>query len=266
MPPTIDDLLTRVGELDRSNRQLRLELSERAREEKALGNRVDELAAMNRELEAFSSSLLHDLRAPLRSIDGFSLALLEDCGDSLGEQGKDYLRRARAASERMEQMIDRLLDLARATRSEAAPVPVDLSGLSREIADELQHREPERQVEFSIQEGLGVNGDPQLLRMAMENLLGNAWKFTGRHAQARIEVGVTTGGDGPAYFVRDDGAGFDMAYVDKLFNAFQRVHTAEEFEGTGIGLATVRRVVLRHGGRVWAEGEVEKGATFYFTL
>jgi len=224
------------------------------------------LEQVNKELEAFSYSVSHDLRAPLRGIDGFSQALLEDYADSLDDQGKDYLQRVRAASQRMAQLIDDMLKLSRVTRAEMRHETVDLSALAHDIAGELQKTRPERQVDFVIAPGLVVNGDAQLLRAVLENLLGNAWKFTSAHPCAKIEFGIAEYEGKPAYFVRDDGVGFDMAYVDKLFGAFQRLHAMNEFPGTGIGLATVQRIIHRHGGHVWAEGAVEQGATFYFTL
>ena len=238
--------------------KLNLELEQRVTE------RTAELAASNRELEAFSYSVSHDLRAPLRAMDGFSQALLEDYADQLDEEGRDFLRRIRAASQRMDRLIAGMLALSRTTRSEMRRVMVDLSGLARSIASELEKSNPDRNVQWHIEAGLTVSADPMLLRIVLENLLGNAWKFTNKHRGARIEVGSLAGE--AAYFVRDDGAGFEMAYGAKLFAAFQRLHAPDEFEGTGIGLATVQRIVRRHGGRVWAEGEVEKGATFYFTL
>jgi light-regulated signal transduction histidine kinase (bacteriophytochrome) len=231
-----------------------------------LAQRAAELEVANQELEAFSYSVSHDLRAPLRTIDGFSLALLEDYGDVIDPAGQDYLRRVRAAAQRMAELIDDLLLLARVTRSEMHRTTVDLSVLARNIAGGLQVSEPERQVTLRIAEGVSAEGDMRLLRVVLENLLGNAWKFTSKHATACIEFGVTTAHGVPAYFVRDDGAGFDQAYSSKLFGAFQRLHGMTEFSGTGIGLATVARIVQRHGGHVWAEGALEKGATFYFTL
>jgi signal transduction histidine kinase len=225
-----------------------------------------ELAALNKELEAFSYSVSHDLRAPLRSMDGFSQVLLEDYQDRLDEQGKDYLQRVRLASQRMGQLIDDILKLSRVTRSEMKRETVDLSALAQTVVAELKERQLERQVEFVIAKGLITNGDKGLLGIVLENLLGNAWKFTSKHSSARIEFGTNYHEDKLVYFVRDDGSGFDMAYVDKLFGAFQRLHAASEFPGTGIGLATVQRIIHRHGGRVWAEGEMEKGTTFYFTL
>lgn len=229
-----------------------------------LRRRATELDATNKELEAFSYSVSHDLRAPLRGIDGFSQALLEDYADKLDEQGKDYLQRMRTASQRMAQTIDDLLNLSRITRSQMRHETVDLSAMAQEIATELQKTQPEREAQFIITPGLLAIGDVRLLRIALSNLLGNAWKFTGNHPRARIEFGVTEHEGRPAFFVRDDGVGFDMAYAGKLFGAFQRLHAMNEFPGTGVGLATVQRIIHRHGGRVWAEGAVEKGATFYW--
>jgi light-regulated signal transduction histidine kinase (bacteriophytochrome) len=234
--------------------------------EQRIGERTAQLELANQELEAFSYSVSHDLRAPLRSIDGFSQMLLEDYADKLDAQGVDSLRRVRAASQRMGQLINDLLELSRMTRSEILREPVDLSALARAILAELRKGQPERQVTVRIVDGLVADGDPRLLRVVLENLLGNAWKFTGKQPRATIEFGVAQREAKPVYFVRDDGAGFDMAQVGKLFGAFQRLHTAAEFEGTGIGLATVQRIVHRHGGQVWAEGEVGKGATFSFML
>ena len=229
-----------------------------------------DLEATNRELEAFSYSVSHDLRAPLRSIDGFSQILLEDYSGELDEEGKDYLSRVRAASQRMGRLIDDLLGLSRVTRGAMSRERVNLSSLAQAVAGELREARPDRGVEFTVQKGLEVWGDPRLLRVALVNLMGNAWKFTEKEPEARIEFGqdeeLSRKGRVPVYYVSDNGAGFEMAYADKLFGAFQRLHGAEEFEGTGIGLATVQRVVHRHGGRIWAEGEVGRGATFFFTL
>ena len=235
-----------------------------AAEELAL--RAEELARANAELEQFSYSVSHDLRAPLRAIDGFSRVLLEDFADELGEEGESYLMRVRANSQRMGALIDDLLDLSRITRSPLRREEVDLSALASSILAELEGSAPERRVETEITEGLVVNGDPGLLTVALENLLGNAWKFTSREPEARIEFGVTDRDGFQAFYVRDDGAGFEMAYADKLFAPFQRLHGDREFEGTGIGLATVQRVIHRHGGQVWADSEPGEGATFYFTL
>jgi PAS domain S-box-containing protein len=224
------------------------------------------LAATNKELESFSYSVSHDLRSPLRSIDGFSQALLEDYKDRLDEHGQEYLNRLRGASQKMGELIDGLLKLSRLTRSEMHQEKVDLSTLAEEITTRLQETQPERRAKFIISSGLTANGDSQMLRVLLENLLGNAWKFTSKIPQANIEFGSNNNGNRKAFFVKDNGAGFDMAYADKLFNAFQRLHDTAEFPGTGIGLATVQRIINRHGGSIRAEGTVGKGATFYFTL
>jgi signal transduction histidine kinase len=229
-----------------------------------------ELEATNRELEAFSYSVSHDLRAPLRSIDGFSQILVEDYADEIDEEGRDYLGRVRSASQRMGMLIDDILGLSRVSRGSMERNRLDLGALAEEVAEELREARPERKVEFSAQKGHEVWGDPKLLRVALVNLIGNAWKFTAKIPEARVEFGLSERlsykGRVPVYYVRDNGAGFDQAYAGKLFGAFQRLHGADEFEGTGIGLATVQRVVRRHGGSIWAEGEVGRGATFYFTL
>jgi light-regulated signal transduction histidine kinase (bacteriophytochrome) len=231
-----------------------------------IANANTELAAVNKELESFSYSVSHDLRAPLRSIDGFSQAILEDYTDKLDEQGRNYLQRVRSNTQKMGELIDDLLKLSRVTRSEMKLEMVNLSTLAQSIATEVQKTQPERQVEFVISPGLSAKGDERLLHILLENLLGNAWKFTAKHPQARIAFGSTQVGGKQVFFVRDDGAGFDMTYADKLFAPFQRLHSEGEFPGIGIGLATAQRIIHRHGGRVWAEGEIEKGATFYFTL
>jgi len=234
--------------------------------ESEVAERTNQLQAANKELEAFSYSVSHDLRAPLRSIDGFSQILLDDYQEKIDEQGKNYLQRVRSATQRMEQLIDDMLNLSRVSRAEMNIQQVNLSEIAQELANELCETYPERIVEFIIQGGIKVQGDTVLLRTVFENLLGNAWKFTSKHPTARIEFGMQRQNDRPVYFIRDDGAGFDMDYAPKLFGAFQRLHSTNEFQGTGIGLATVQRVIHRHGGKVWAEGEVEKGATFYFTI
>jgi light-regulated signal transduction histidine kinase (bacteriophytochrome) len=222
--------------------------------------------AANRELEAFSYSVAHDLRAPLRGLDGFSQALLEDYADKLGDEGRGYLRHLRESAQVMSRLIDDLLALSRVTRAELLRETIDLSDLARDVAVQLQRTQSDRPIEITVDAGIVAEGDARLLRIALENLLGNAWKFTGKRAEPRIEVGVTSRDENGAYFVRDNGAGFDMAYASKLFGAFQRLHSFDEFEGTGIGLATVQRIIKRHGGRIWAIGEVDRGATFYFTL
>lgn len=234
------------------------------RASRLLLERESALRGLNRELEAFSYSVSHDLRAPLRSIDGFSQALLEDYDDKLDATGRQYLMRSRAAAQRMAQLIDDILMLSRVTRAGLRPSAVDLSAVAQEIAAGLREQEPDRTAEWRIQPDLRVIGDPQLLRIALDNLLGNAWKFTGRRDTAVIEFGrADTNG---TFVVRDNGAGFDMTYADKLFGAFQRLHASAEFPGTGIGLATVQRIISKHGGRIWAEGAADRGAAFYFTL
>ncbi|HYS42872.1 MAG TPA: ATP-binding protein [Geobacteraceae bacterium] len=229
--------------------------------------RAKEVAdAANRELEAFSYSVSHDLRSPLRAIDGFSKALLDGYQNLLDERGGDYLKRVRAATQRMAQLIDDLLKLSRLTRGGMNITQVDLSGMVRDVVAELQKSQPGRRVAFRIAEGLSAECDGHLLKVVFDNLLGNAWKFTGQKEEATIEFAATLVDGETAYFVRDDGAGFDMAYSDKLFATFQRLHLDKEFPGTGIGLSLVQRIIRRHGGNVWAEGEVGRGATFYFTL
>jgi light-regulated signal transduction histidine kinase (bacteriophytochrome) len=222
--------------------------------------------AANQELEAFSYSVAHDLRAPLRSVDGFSLALLEDYGDRLDDEGRLYLSHLRRSAQQMAQLIDDLLSLSRVTRSDFQRETVDLTQLVHGVGERLRGRNPGRNVDLIVADGLTVEGDARLLAVVFENLLGNAWKFTAKRADARIEVGREHGAGKTVFFVRDNGAGFDMAYASKLFGVFQRLHAASEFEGTGIGLATVQRIVGRHDGRIWAEGEPDKGAIFRFTL
>jgi signal transduction histidine kinase len=226
-----------------------------------------ELEEANKELEAFNYAVSHDLRTPLASIDGFSQALLDDYADILDARGQGYLQRIHGATLRMTDLIDALLALSHVTRAELARESVDVSALARAIAADLQQREPTRQVVFVIADGLVANGDARLLGVVLENLFSNAWKFTARQSRARIEFGVLPQHESAAvFYVRDNGVGFDMAYADKLFGAFQRLHPKTEYPGTGIGLATVQRIIQRHGGRIWAEGAVAQGATFYFTL
>jgi PAS domain S-box-containing protein len=228
--------------------------------------RTASLEQANRELESFSYSVSHDLVAPLRGIDGLSRMLEEDCADTLDERGLDYLRRIRAGTRRMQQLIDDLLSLARVSRVEMARRQCSLSDLANGILDELQQHQPERLVQRAVAPGLTVTADPNLMHIVLDNLLRNAWKFTSKHETARIEVGVQESGGRTIYHVRDDGAGFDMNYAAKLFSPFQRLHRVADFEGSGIGLAIVERIIERHGGSVWAEGVVEQGATFHFTL
>jgi light-regulated signal transduction histidine kinase (bacteriophytochrome) len=261
--------------------------------EQRVMDRTAQLEAVNKELEAFSYSVSHDLRAPLRSIDGFSQALLEEYGNKLDDTGKTYLERVRKATQKMGFLIDDLLKLSRVSRTEFNSEAVDLSGMVRAIVEAHQKNNPERVLDVTVQEGVMVQGDPYMMKIVLENLMDNAWKFTGKEAHSRIEFGTTvrddvlvksrlspplaggdkgeggirkSDGEKTIYYVRDNGAGFDMAYVNKLFGAFQRLHTTDQFPGTGIGLSTVQRIIHRHGGRVWAEGEIGKGATFYFTL
>jgi light-regulated signal transduction histidine kinase (bacteriophytochrome) len=222
--------------------------------------------AANRELEAFSYSVAHDLRAPLRSIDGFGHALLEDCGGALDDTGRSYLGRIHDSVVNMGKLIDGLLELARLTRTDVRPHRVDLGELARSSVKRLRELDPHRTVDLVIDGGLVEEGDPTLLGAAIDNLMGNAWKFTRNRADARIEFGSEESDGKTVYFVRDNGAGFDMAFAPKLFGVFQRLHARSEFEGTGIGLATVQRIVERHGGRVWAEAKIGEGACFHFTL
>lgn len=241
-------------------RRMNTELEQRVQE------RTTQLENVNRELESFSFSVAHDLRAPLRAIHGFSQVLMEDYAERLDNQGKDYVERVVNATTRMSGLIDDLLALARVTRAQIHRRQIDLSALAQETATELRKQHGDRRVELIIQPQLTVEADAQLLRVVVENLLENAWKFTAKQAHAKIEFGGIRTEKEAVHFVRDNGAGFDMAHVNKLFNPFQRLHPATEFPGTGIGLASVQRAVQRHGGRVWAEGAVGKGATFYFAL
>ncbi len=235
--------------------------------ERRVAERTAELEAVNRELEAFSYSASHDLRGPLRTIDGFSQILIDDYGDQLEEQAKDNLLRIRAASRRMAVLMDDLINLARVGQSEMRLDRVDLSALAHSVATDLQHSEPNRNVEFSIQPHVIARADSRLLGLVLQNLIENAWKFTARNeGGACIEFGSEERNGRPVYFVRDNGAGFDMAHSGRLFGTFQRLHGTHEFSGSGIGLATVRRIVERHRGEIWAEGEVGKGATFTFAL
>ena len=249
-----------LRESEENVRKLNAELELRVRE------RTNQLETINKELESFSYSVSHDLRAPLRGINGWSLALYEDYFDKLDEQGKQYLDRVRAETQHMESLIDNMLELSRVTRSDMQKEQVDLSATALSIIARLKAEEPKRQVNFEVQDNLKIKGDPNLLVSALTNLLGNAFKFTRNRAQGLIEFGQTIVNDERVFFVRDNGAGFNMDYSQKLFHAFQRLHKASEFPGTGVGLATVQRIIHRHGGRIWAEAEVDHGATFYFTL
>lgn len=218
------------------------------------------------ELEAFSHSVAHDLRAPLRSLDRFGRILLEDYGEKLGDEGRHYLKYIRDSAQQMALLIDDLLKLSQVTRGEFQRAQVDLTDIARAVAGRLQSAQPARRVDLVIADGLTGEGDARLLAVALENLIGNAWKYTGKRVDPRIEVGATIDHGRRAYFVRDNGAGFDMQQAERLFGMFQRLHTEAEFEGTGIGLATVQRIILRHGGYIRAEAKVDQGATFFFTL
>jgi len=249
------------------------DITERKRAEEALKavhaeleRRAYELDAVNRELEAFAYTVSHDLKAPLRSIEGFTRAIVEDYSDKLDDPGKDYLRRVTAASQRMTQLIDAMLNMARLTRGELHEKTVDIGALAHVIAHDLQKQEPDRQVAFVIADKVTVSGDRTMLQVMLENLMHNAWKFTSNHKSARIEFGKTEMQGKMVYFVRDDGVGFDMQFADKLFRPFMRLHTETEFPGIGIGLAIVKRIITRHGGRIWAESAPENGATLYFTI
>lgn len=242
------------------------DITVRKRVEEELRAAKDAAEAASRELEAFSYSVAHDLRAPLRGINGYSAALIEDLGDELAPEPKGYLLRIGAAAKRMGELIDALLELARVARAEIQRVPVDITQLAHAVVDQLRATDPERPLELVVAEGLGARGDPRLLRALLENLLGNAWKFTSKREKAKIELGRAMLAGTPTFFLRDNGAGFDMEYAKRLFSPFQRLHLQNDFPGTGIGLATVQRIVHRHGGTIWAEGAVDRGAIFYFTL
>ena len=241
-----------------------MELNENLEEKVEL--RTRQLVAANKELETFSYSVSHDLRAPLRALDGFSLAVLEDYSEKLDQEGKQHLARIREASQKMAKLIDAMLLLSRVTKSEIRFSTVNLTELAEDIAEDLDKILPKRDVSWKISPGMVATADPVLMKSALENLLGNAWKFTSKHANAVIEMGTLLENGDVVYYIKDDGAGFDMQYASKLFGAFQRMHSTSEFEGTGIGLATVQRIINKHGGRIWAEGNPESGATFFFTL
>jgi signal transduction histidine kinase len=260
----VEQLSERENALEAAARSQHLTKADLEQERHRVEELALQLASANRELDAFSYSVSHDLRAPLRTIDGFSRVLLASYGPMLDDRARDYLQRVRNATQRMARLLDDLLKLARTSRAAMARATVDLSSGAEMIAAELQESDPARQVTWSIEPGLIVRGDRALLRVVLENLLGNAWKFTSRRESGVvIEFGRDSSG---AFFVRDNGAGFDMAYASQLFGPFQRLHIVEEFEGTGIGLATVQRIVHRHGGTVWAEGAPGEGATIHFTL
>jgi light-regulated signal transduction histidine kinase (bacteriophytochrome) len=255
----LEDFSRERGKAEAANRDLRDAVD-------SLRRAKDAADAANRELEAFAYSVSHDLRAPLRSIAGFGQMLMEDYFHRLDEEGRDSLNRIFSATQKMGRLIDDLLNLSRITRAEMRRETVNLSAMVGKVAEMKKNLQPERDVEFVIADGLFAEGDERLLNVALENLLENAWKFTGKCAPARIEFGAAENERRLVYFLKDNGTGFDMAYAGKLFQPFQRLHAMEEFPGTGIGLATVKRILDRHGGRVWIEGEPEKGATVYFTL
>ena len=255
-----NDMLAQIQARDSALAQSRQELEQRVEV------RTRDLQEANKELEAFSYSVAHDLRAPLRSIDGFSQVLSEDYEAKLDATGRDYIRRIRAATQRMGHLLDDMLNLSRVTRSTLNPTSVDIADIGRTIISELRRANPGREVEFIAPQKMVVSGDSGLLRILLDNLLGNAWKFTGKKTHAKLELGMQQQDGKPVYFVRDNGAGFDMAFSGRLFGVFHRLHTVAEFPGTGVGLATVQRIVSKHGGRIWAEAEVDKGATFFFTL
>jgi PAS domain S-box-containing protein len=266
----VADVLTSIEQMELGGQpcllSVNFDITDRKRSEVELQKAKLELEAANKELEAFSYSVSHDLRAPLRSIDGYSQALLEDYGELLPVEGHNFLKRVRSSTRHMAELIDDLLKLSQVTRSHIQEVPVDLTRLAESILAELQRTNPERKVRFRVAPDLYARGDLHLLRIVLENLLNNAWKYTSKQEQAEIEFGSKQEAGQTIYFVRDNGAGFDMTYADKLFGAFQRLHTTTEFPGTGIGLATVQRIIHKHGGRIWAESIVGQGATFYFTL
>lgn len=267
----------RTQEIEASHRKLAEEMAERVGKEKEISRlnaeledrvqkRTAQLEAANQELEAFCYSVSHDLRSPLRAIDGFSQALMEDLPEVVPEEGRRYLDRIRSSVQRMGQLIEDLLNLSRVSRGTLEHRVVNLSDIAKVVVNDLRQREPQRDVEISVWDGMSATGDARLLRAVYENLIGNAWKFTTRTEHPKIEIGVLRDGGHATFYVRDNGAGFDMAYADKLFGAFQRLHSANEFQGTGIGLATVQRIVHRHGGRIWADAQVGLGAAFFFTL
>jgi light-regulated signal transduction histidine kinase (bacteriophytochrome) len=242
------------------------DISDRKQAEVTIQQTTAQLQASNQELEAFAYSVSHDLRSPLRAIDGFSSALIEDYGDRFDDEARDYFDRIRRNIQRMGTLIDDLLRLSRVSRSEMQYVDVNLSDLVQEQIDELQSINPERQVKFAIVPNIIVSADRALMQVVISNLVQNAWKFTSHHDSAMIEFGVLQQEERLTYFMRDDGAGFNMTFANMLFGVFQRLHNTNEFPGTGIGLATVQRAIHRHGGKVWAEGVVEQGATIYFTV
>lgn len=254
------------GQLEQTNSQLEQRIDERKRSEEEMRVRTAQLEIANKELEAFCYSVSHDLRAPLRGIDGFSQALLQDCGDQLSTQGKQHLQRVCAATHRMGTLIDDLLNLSRITRAEMSSEIVNLSEMAYAIAHDLRAEDPSRKAEFVIAKDLRAKGDPRLVQVVLQNLIGNSWKFASKQEFTRIEIGRNNSNGNSSFFITDNGAGFDPAHADRLFGAFQRLHSVSEFPGTGVGLATVQRIINRHGGKIWAKAEVDRGATFNFTL
>lgn len=261
------------GQLEEINSQLQSRIEqitrdrdERKRLEEAMTVRSAQLEIANKELEAFCYSVSHDLRAPLRGIDGFSQAILQDCGDQLSVQGKEHLKRVCAATHRMGVLIDDLLNLSRITRAEMKHETVDLTQIAYAIARELRAEDPDRKAEFVIAKDLWIKGDPHLVQVVLQNLIGNSWKFASKLEFTRIEIGRKNSNASASFFISDNGAGFDPSHAERLFGAFQRLHSVSEFPGTGVGLATVQRIVHRHGGKIWATAEVGRGATFSFTL
>jgi signal transduction histidine kinase len=243
-----------------------VEAFKRKRAEDSLRKAHAEMATANKELEAFAYSVSHDLKSPLRIIEGFSRAIAEEEKGRLSETGNDYFRRVLAATDKMAQLIDALLSLSRVTQAKLKRTSTHLSEVARSVIEDLRRGDPARRVEWVVPDNITAEGDPAMLRIVITNLLQNAWKFTGKREAGRVELGVFRKDGEATYFVRDNGTGFDMAHADKLFTAFQRLHSADQFPGIGIGLATVQRIIHRHGGRIWAESDLDKGATFYFTI
>lgn len=260
------ELEDQVAERNADNERLRKEMARRQQAEVALRERTLQVETTNAELQAFCYSVSHDLRAPLRHIDGFSQALQTHCGEALDEEAQGLLLRVRAGCTRMDEQIEDLLALSRLSRQEVAMADVDISAIVTALTQTLVASAPERTVDFVIAEGVIVRGDERLLRVVVENLIGNAWKFTGLSIQPRIEFGRQQVEGEDTLFVQDNGVGFNSKYTERIFDAFQRLHSSEQFPGSGIGLATVQRAIHRHGGRIWADAEVGRGATFYFTL